>query len=289
MKASGIAGRAAPKSKIGASTKADFVYGDLKSKIIAGDLEPGVRLVIKKIATDYGVSDIPVREALRLLDKDGLIKYLPYGGATVREVTDEEIYEVFFIRGILEGAATQLCVNFLTEITLRKLEHLCRSMEDCVQEGDYREYSTFNREFHRTIFDALPFPRLTDQIEELWYSYGWLHLSFRFGKDRMQASNAEHQQIVAALRSRSMVAAGRAAFDHKQNARKAFIDARRLAANLDPRSLPRETRMSIEGIELLCEIWGESQWPGVKSLSGRESAELSAGGTGSAANGEPEK
>lgn len=242
------------------ATKSNLVYSDLRNKIISGDLAPGERLVIKRIAEEYGVSDIPVREALRLLDKDNLIRYMPYGSAFVREVTDGEIYEVFFIRGMLEGAATQLSVNFVTEMTIRKLSQLCEQMEVCAKGGDYKEYSALNREFHRTIFDTLPFKKLTDQIEELWYSYGWLHLSFRFGTNRMEASNGEHRQILAALRDRSMARAGRAAFDHKQNARKAFIAARHQDGGpTEPESF--EGRSSIEGIELLCEIWGESQWP----------------------------
>jgi len=240
-----------------AVTKTSLVYSDLRNRIMSGEFEPGTRLVIRRIAEQHNVSDIPVREALRLLEKDNLIRYLPFGSAFIREAGDEEIYEVFFIRGLLEGAATQLCVNFVTEMNLRKLDQLCEKMERCARDGDAAEYSNFNREFHRTIFRTLPFTKLTTQIEELWQSYGWLRLTFRFKSGRMMESNTEHRQIVDALRNRSMSEAGRAAFMHKQNARRAFIEARK---RYDKKPSGAREESIVEGIELLCEIWQESQW-----------------------------
>ena len=247
-----------------ASTKTSRVYADLREKILCGDLEPGDRLVIRRIAERHGVSDIPVREALRLLEKEDLIRYLPFGSAFVREASDDEIYEVFFIRGLLEGAATQLCVNFVTEVTLRKLETLCEKMEKCAREHNVKEYSTLNREFHRTIFRALPFKKLVTQIENIWQSYGWLQLTFRFQKNRMMESNIEHRQIVNALRQRSITAAGRAAFDHKQSARKAFVAARKHRGTGESATAFGDSDSIVEGIELLCDLWGEAQWPVTK-------------------------
>jgi len=253
-----------------AMTKTSLVYADLRNRILSGEYEPGRRLIIRRIAERHDVSDIPVREALRLLEKDDLIRYLPFGSAFVREASDEEIYEVFFIRGLLEGAATQLCVNFVTEITLRKLEQLCEKMERCARESDVIEYSKLNRAFHRAIFRALPFTKLTTQIEELWQSYGWLQLTFRFKPGRMIESNTEHRQIVDALRSRSVSEAGRVAFVHKQSARRAFIEARR---RYSEKTASAGDESIVEGIELLCEIWQESQWSaaGKSRRGGRDS------------------
>jgi DNA-binding GntR family transcriptional regulator len=256
-----------------AMTKTSLVYSDLRNRIMSGEYRPGQRLVIRRIAERHDVSDIPVREALRLLEKDNLICYLPFGSAFVREASDEEIYEVFFIRGLLEGAATQLCVNFVTEITLRKLDNLCKKMEQCARSNDVEQYSNLNREFHRAIFRALPFTKLTTQIEDLWQSYGWLQLTFRFKPGRMGESNAEHRRIVDALRNRSMSEAGRAAFTHKQSARRAFIEARQ-----QHNEMPSSSRNDsiIEGIELLSEIWQKSQWSGASKggLNGIDSAAL---------------
>jgi len=242
-----------------ALTKTSLVYSDLRARILSGDLEPGKRLVIRRIAERHHVSDIPVREALRLLEKDNLIKCHPYGSAFVREATDDEIYEIFFIRGLLESAATQLCVNFVSGVTLRRLEVLCEKMEQCTVAKDIDSYSKLNREFHRTIFNALPFTKLTNQIEDLWQSYGWLQLTFRFQPGRMAESNQEHAMIVDALRSRSMAAAGRAAFEHKQNARRAFIEARKRSRGKLANASPGSDTI-VEEIEVLCDLWQETQW-----------------------------
>lgn len=247
-------------------TKSSLVYADLRKQILSGALPPGKRLIIRRIAEKHDVSDIPVREALRLLEKDDLIRYMPFGSAFVREADDDEIYEIFFIRGLLEGAATQLAVNFVTEMTLRKLTLACEKMEQCARDKDIAEYAELNREFHRTIFSILPFTKLVHQIEGLWQSYGWLQLTFRLQPGRMAESNAEHRQIVDALRRGSSEDAGRAAFDHKQNARKAFIAARApLSAGKSAKTAVKVS--SVEGIEYLCDLWGETQWPAAKSAA----------------------
>jgi DNA-binding GntR family transcriptional regulator len=246
-------------SNVTALTKTSLVYSDLRARILCGDLEPGKRLVIRRIAERHGVSDIPVREALRLLEKDNLIKCHPYGSAFVREASDDEIYEIFFIRGLLESAATQLCVNFVSGVTLRRLEVLCEKMEKCTVAKDIGSYSKLNREFHRTIFNALPFTKLTNQIEDLWQSYGWLQLTFRFQPGRMAESNQEHARIVYALRKRSMAAAGRAAFEHKQNARRAFVAARKRSRGKLANALTGSDPI-VEEIEMLCDLWQETQW-----------------------------
>src|SRR5690242_10891056 len=85
-------GRSSVKSNVAALTKSNLVYADLRSRILSGELEPGTRLVIRKIAERHSVSDIPVREALRLLEKDNLIHYHPYGSSFVRQASDEEVY-----------------------------------------------------------------------------------------------------------------------------------------------------------------------------------------------------
>jgi DNA-binding GntR family transcriptional regulator len=251
------------KSSVTVPTKTNLVYTDLRSRILSGNLEPGTRLVIRKIAERHNVSDIPVREALRLLEKDNLIESHPYGSSFVRQTGDEEVSEIFFIRGLLESAATQLCVNFLTGVTLRKLEVLCEKMETCTGKRDVDEYARLNREFHRTIFSTLPFTKLTDQIEQLWQSYGWLQLTFRHQPGRMAESNIEHRTIVDALRERSGAAAARAAFVHKQNARRAFIAARYKGPGKSARASVKDAP-DVEEIEVLSDLWQEAQWPASK-------------------------
>lgn len=253
-------------SNAAASTKTNLIYSDLRDRILCGDLKPGTRLVIRRIAETHGASDIPVREALRLLEKDNLIRYLPYGSAFVRGATDAEIYEIFFVRGLLEGVATQLAASFMTDMTLRKLGQLCGELERCTRAQDVKEYAALNRQFHRTIFGTLPSTKLIGRIEDLWQFYGWSQLTFRFQSSRMAQSNAEHRKIVDALSERSMGEAARAAFEHKQNARRAFLAARKpsVGGESDTSASHIEAESIIEGIDLLCDIWGGAQWPVVK-------------------------
>jgi len=242
-----------------ASTKVDLVYTQLRERILQGECQPGERLVIRRIAQELGVSDIPVREALRLLAKDGLVLYTPYGGAEVKGLTEVEIYEVFFVRALLEAVITQLSVSYISDITLRKLEALAADMEACSREHDMSGYARLNREFHETIFSIVPTKNLAYVLENLWHSNAWSQMTFYLNPERMTQSNAEHREILSALQRRNVADAGRAAFHHKQSARKSFIATRHGNGPAPPEE-PRDAAL-VETLERLSEFWERIKWP----------------------------
>ena len=93
----------------------EHVYVSIKNAIIGGDFEPGKRLIEEKLAEDMKTSRTPVREAIQKLEKEGLIYRLPRGGFAVKGVTEEEVDEVFGLRGILEGYAGFLATERMEE------------------------------------------------------------------------------------------------------------------------------------------------------------------------------
>ena len=85
--------------------KSQTIYRALRERILSNDIDPGARLVLRDIAQQYQASDIPVREALRMLERDGLVETAPYRGARVTTLTTREVEETYFIRSHLESLA----------------------------------------------------------------------------------------------------------------------------------------------------------------------------------------
>lgn len=94
--------------------KTGYIYRSLKERILSGALPSGFRLILRDIAQAHETSELPVREAIRMLQREGLVDSAPHRGAWVAKLTLEEIQEAFFIRGHLESLATGRAVENMT-------------------------------------------------------------------------------------------------------------------------------------------------------------------------------
>jgi DNA-binding GntR family transcriptional regulator len=122
--------------------------------ILEGELQPGDRLVETRIARDLGVSQSPVREAIRDLAAVGFLEIEPYRGARIRQFTREEFLDDMEIRGELEAIAAQRAATRVTEAQLQKLRSLVEQMREKGEAGDAHGQAMMNTEFHRTVVDA---------------------------------------------------------------------------------------------------------------------------------------
>ena len=102
--------------------KSHAIYIALRERILSNDIGPGTRLVMRDVANQYEASDIPVREALRMLERDGLVETAPYRGARVTTLTAKEVEETYFIRSHLESIATGLAAERITGAELAQLD-----------------------------------------------------------------------------------------------------------------------------------------------------------------------
>src|SRR5262245_33666132 len=107
-----------------ADLKSRAIYVALRERILSNDIAPGTRLVMREVANRYEASDIPVREALRMLERDGLVETAPYRGARVTTLTAKEVEETYFIRSHLESIATGLAAERITDAELAQLDVL---------------------------------------------------------------------------------------------------------------------------------------------------------------------
>jgi DNA-binding GntR family transcriptional regulator len=195
--------------------KSQTIYRALRERILSNELRSGTRLVLRQLANEYDSSDIPVREALRMLERDGLVEMVPYRGARVTTLTAREIEETYFIRGHLESIATGLAAERITDAELDALDELMVRMRAAVEAQDGPAFSDLNREFHRTIIGACGNEMLREMTMDIWQRHSGFQRVFRLVPERLAASQAEHEGIMAALRDRDAKRAATLALWHK--------------------------------------------------------------------------
>lgn len=195
--------------------KSQTIYRTLRERILSNELVSGTRLVLRQLANQFDTSDIPVREALRMLERDGLVEMVPYRGARVTTLTAREIEETYFIRGHLESIATGLAAERITDAELTVLDRLMDRMRGAVEAQDGPRFSELNQEFHRTIVAACGNSMLRDLTMDIWQRHSGFQRVFRMVPGRLAASQAEHEGIMAALRARDTERAAKLALWHK--------------------------------------------------------------------------
>ncbi|MFV0333741.1 MAG: GntR family transcriptional regulator [Tropicimonas sp.] len=180
-------------------THGNHVYGRLLDDISTGALLPGDRLREAEIATRLGVSRTPVREAIRLLEADGLVTHAPRVGAIVRRLDYAEVTELYEMRVVLEGTAARLTARVASDVELEELEALNRLLADA---GDAAAALSLNRQFHSTLLHAARNRFLHRSMESLHKAMMILGPTTLAGAERLEGAVEEHDAILAALRAR---------------------------------------------------------------------------------------
>jgi DNA-binding GntR family transcriptional regulator len=150
---------------LGYSTKVELVYRDLRERIVNGVLHPGERLYLQALADERGVSTVPVREALRRLESEGLVKNQPHSGATVAALDVEKIEVHFMVRAALEGLAMRLATAHITPTLFEQLSTLDADLRRLAGDGDLLAWHTGNTEFYRSILACCHSQDLVDLID----------------------------------------------------------------------------------------------------------------------------
>lgn len=208
---------------------ADEIADALRRRISEGALLPGEWLRQERIAGDYDVSQMPVREALKRLESEGLVEHLPYRGIRVRQVSIEDAEDLFFCRVHIEGRVARYAAENMTWKELESLLVTREKITEAIQSDQVAEYQDLNRLFHDQIINASRRPLLKRSLAGLWTTYpSMLWPSFRdttraFLAERFNADEAEHDAIVEALKDRDPDAADRAMRNHIQTSAKALF------------------------------------------------------------------
>ncbi|MCK7607405.1 GntR family transcriptional regulator [Geobacillus stearothermophilus] len=187
-----------------AKNKTQLAYEYILSRIENGVYGPGYRVVIGQIARELGLSSIPVREAIRQLEAEGLVEFKPYTGAVVSNINEKEYIETLSVLAVLEGYATALGSANLTKEAINELERLNERMERALEELELERFSELNYEFHSLIYAHCGNAYLEEQIKQIWQRMKRIRAyGFTFVPQRAKASIEEHREIIRLLREQA--------------------------------------------------------------------------------------
>lgn len=207
------------------------VYRMLKSDIVRGAFDMGERLNESQLALRYGVGKTPVREALGVLQQEGLVEAVPRVGYLTTRITLQDVDDIFGLREIVEGAAAEIAANAITEKELIELERLHTGYRTHDRQS-YLQFLDENVEFHCAIARASGNRRLAEVIASLLEQMQRLvilRLDLSANGDEMVE---EHRQIVAALRNRDPKQARELMVRSIANTHQAALDSlKRLMSN----------------------------------------------------------
>lgn len=197
-------------------TKSASIYNEIKRKILEGEFPPGSHLVIKQIATEYGLSDIPVREAMKELRAEGLVETIPHVGSRVVGFSPENIKDMLEMRECLETFAAELAVQRADDSLIQRLEENYAEAGKALSANDIQRYSELNKAFHRLIIDASGNQLLINAISDLMESEKRMRMVFQIFPEILQDSNKEHQEMIQHIKEKNAKAMQRLMYHHKK-------------------------------------------------------------------------
>ena len=195
----------------------DVVFQTLRTAILKGDLKPGERLMELQLAAKLGVSRTPIREAIRMLEQEGLARTIPRKGAEVAGMTEKDMEDVLQIRCVLEELAARLSCQNITDEEMRELKIAMVAFEEKTREGNVVELAKADVTFHDIIYRAADNPKLLvllNNLREQMYRYRTEYMK----DDRIHpVLIREHKEMVKALESRDQELVAREVRQHLRN------------------------------------------------------------------------
>ena len=183
-----------------AESKSQRAYRFIRDRIDDGRYVPGFRLVLGQIAGELDVSVVPVREAIRLLEAEGLVTFERNVGAQVALIKETEYLHTMQTLALVEGAATAMSAPMLTPDHVRRARQVNERMRRSLDDFDPHAFTAANLEFHAVLFEECPNPHVLDLVHRGWNRMKVLRdSSFSFVPGRAHASVEEHDRILGLI------------------------------------------------------------------------------------------
>jgi len=196
----------------------------LRESIVTGEIPPGTRLVEAEVARQLGVSRGPLREALRILETEGLLDSHPGRGSFVSTISERDIREVYSLRCILEEEAIRLAAKRVTTEDIDSLERTLEAMISAAKAGESSKVTDLDYIFHSHIWDMADHKRLMGVLEGITTQIR-MYLAVQTQLyDDMAAGISDHQEFLEALRNHDGEAGAAAMRNHLQVAANVVLD-----------------------------------------------------------------
>jgi DNA-binding GntR family transcriptional regulator len=182
---------------VSAESKSQQSYRFIRARIDDGRYVPGYRLVLGSIARELDVSVVPVREAIRRLEAEGLVTFERNVGAQVALIQETEYQHTMQTLALVEGYATGLSAGTISPEQLRRAREVNERMRRTLDDFDPHRFTELNLAFHAVLFEECPNPHVLDLVHRGWNRMRMLRdSSFSFVPGRARDSVAEHDRIV---------------------------------------------------------------------------------------------
>ncbi len=208
------------------SKASDLAYARIRSGITGAEWGPGAPLREADLAALCGVSRTPVREALRRLEAEYLIRRNDGARSFVADWSADDVAEMFALRALLEGHAAARAATRIDGAALAELERLNRDVASAVESGDSDAFLTANRAFHAILLESAQSPRLAAMLTALVEQPVVRRTALRYGREEFVRSHAEHASLINAMHKRDAGWAQSVMVGHIRRAFHAFADAR---------------------------------------------------------------
>ena len=195
----------------------DVVFNTLREAILRGDLKPGERLMEIQLASQLGVSRTPIREAIRMLEQEGLAVTMPRKGAEVAKMTLKGMEDVLEIRAALDELASQLACERMTEEQLARLEDKKVIFEKSLKTGNVKAIAEADVNFHDVIYEATGNPKLVNMLNNLREQIYRYRIEYLKNADNYPILIKEHEAIYQSICNRNQDEAKEAIAIHVEN------------------------------------------------------------------------
>lgn len=219
------------------SKASERAYNQIRAMILSGALPAGAQLGEEALAERCQVSRTPVRDALRRLEAELLVKRSGTQRTFVADWSLDDVSDAFELRAILEGHAARRAAERMTEALLQRLRVANRTIAAAVQGSppDIGAFLASNRDFHAIVLEAAASPRLAALLGTLVEQPVVWRTAHHYGRDALRKSHGEHDELLAAFARRDGAWAEAVMAGHIRRAYHAYADAHRGFGSLDKR------------------------------------------------------
>ena len=195
----------------------DVVFNTLREAILKGELQPGERLMELQLASKLGVSRTPIREAIRMLEQEGLAVTVPRKGAEVARMTLKDMEDVLEIREALDELAAQIACERISSEQMNRLMDTKKEFERILASGEVKEIADVDVKFHDIIYEANDNAKLVYLLNNLREQLFRYRVEYLKNPENYPALIQEHEAIVSALEARDKAKVTEAMHEHVTN------------------------------------------------------------------------
>ncbi len=181
----------------------DVVFNTLREAILKGELKPGERLMELQLAEKLGVSRTPIREAIRMLEQEGLAVTIPRRGAEVAKMTEKDMQDVLQVREALDELAASIACELITEEEMEQLEQAAEEFETATNTKDIKRIADTDMTFHDIIYHATRNPKLVNILNNLREQMYRYRVEYLKDEQNYPVLLKEHGEILAGFRERN--------------------------------------------------------------------------------------